>query len=125
VQVEQSLMTIVRRSSITVSVTADIAVRPVDIQRIHPGMRASVFADFLPYGGPVDATVESVDSLYDPLKEALGVQVSLLEYPESIKNIPLQAPVRVEIYRERDDDDNMVIALFRSVFPRTDAYHRP
>jgi multidrug resistance efflux pump len=125
VQVDQKLCTIVDHNAQNLVITARIAVSPSAIHYIRDGARASVQADFLFGGKATDALVQSVDPLYDPHSQTIGVRIVPLQFPDGAEDLPLNMPVSVDVIRDRSDDDNPVIALFRTIFPETSSHDSP
>jgi multidrug resistance efflux pump len=121
VQSDQKLFSIVNTTPEDLIVDAKISVRPDDVYRIQRHMRATVRADFLQNGYPLDAMVSSVDPVYDRGGQLLHVQLQLLKYPDVLSKLPQGLPVQVVVSEERRPDDNIVIQLFHSFFPVTEA----
>ncbi len=121
VQADQKIATIVDNSPGTLRVHAVLLVSANDVTRVRPGMQASVKADFLNDGRPLEAVVASVDPLYNAQSQLLSVDLQLLQYPDGIETLPLGLPVGAWVEQERSIDDNPVIALYTWLFPRSTA----
>ena len=121
VQADQAIAMIVDNSPGTLRVHAVLLVAANDVTRVRPGMEASVEADFLNGGRPMDAVVASVDPQYDAHGQLLSVDLQLLQYPDGIETLPLGLPVRAAVRQERSVDDNPVIAFYTWLFPRSTA----
>ena len=124
VQADQKLASIVDNSPDMLYVTARMSVTPRDVARIHRLMSATVTADFLSDGKPIDAMISSVNPLYDPQSKTLNVKLQLLRYPDELEGLPLGLPVQVQIFDNRSSDDNAVIAILHWMFPQSEAETR-
>ncbi len=121
VQSAQKLGTIIDNSSDALYVRATIPVQPKDVPRIQTRMSAKVRANFLFNGAPVDAMISAVEPRYDAKAEMLTVRLKIFRYPDGIESLPLGLPVEAWVEQERSADDNIVIALFRTLFPNSNA----
>lgn len=121
VQADQQIATIVDNSPGTLRVRAQLPIGANDVIRVRPGMEASVEADFLNGGDPLEAMVASVDPFYDANGQILSVELRLLQYPDGIEALPLGLPVEASLQEDRAPDDNPVIALYTWLFPRSNA----
>lgn len=121
VQSAQQLATIIDNSPDALYVEAKIPVEPDDVPRFRARMSAKIQANFLFNGKPVDAMVVSVDPTYDAKIKMLTVHLRPFRYPDGIENMPLGLPVDAWVEEQRRSNDNIVISLFRMVFPNSEA----
>lgn len=124
IQAAQKLATVIDNSSDALYVRATIPVEPADVPRIAARMTAKVQANFLFSGEPVDAMVVAIEPLYDAKVKKLAVRLRLFRYPDGIENLPLGLPVSAWIQEERRPDDNIVISLYRKLFPSSEAQNQ-
>ena len=124
VQGAQQLATIIDNSPSALYVRAKIPVEPADVPRIVPRMSAKVRANFLFDGAPVDAMVTTVEPQYDAKIQMLTVRLRLFRYPDGIESLPQGLPVEAWVQEERRSNDNIVIALFRKMFPNSEAQNQ-
>ncbi len=121
VQSAQKLATIIDNSADALYVRAMIPVEAKDVPRIQPRMTAKVRANFLFDGSPVEAMVTAVEPKYDAKVQMLTVRLRLFRYPDGMESLPLGLPVEAWLEEERRSNDNIVIAIFRSIFPNSEA----
>lgn len=118
---QQKLAAIIDNSPDALYVLAKLSVDPSDIMLIRRLMSATVHGDFLANGEPIDAIISSIEPIYDKDSHTLNVRLQLLRYPDDLDGVPLDLPVTAEIRRERQPDENMVIAVINWMFPFSQA----
>ena len=100
VQSNERLLRIVDSSPDALTIKAKLPVSPQDLRRVKPLLKASVQADYLNGGQPLEAVITSVSPEYDAASRTIDVRLRFLQAPSDLASLTIGVPVHVRIEGE-------------------------
>lgn len=100
-QANETLAKIIDTSADSLFVLARLGVEPEHVGKVKPGMLATVTAEHINGGEPLDAVVSSVSPEYDAERRSIEVRLKLVNPPSALSPLLTGLPVDVDFKTKR------------------------